>query len=195
MRGPGGQVNDRSPLDYEQLLRRCADKAYNFAYRLSGNEQDAHDLVQEAFLRGFEHRDRYDPSRPFEAWIIQILKNVFLDAMRRYERRHVVSLDAPTPTEREAAWEDILPGRDPLPVDKLMRDEDETLLHRALAQLPPHYRTAVILFDIEGFDYQQVSKIMGVPMGTVASRIHQGRALLKRILKSREAGKAVHDHE
>ena len=177
-------MTQESPLPYEELLRRCADKAYNFALRLSGNEQDAHDLVQEAFLRGFEHRDRYDPSRPFEAWIGRILKNAFLDAMRRYERRHVVSLDAPTPTERESAWEEILPGHDPGPMETLLKSEEEAMVQAALNQLPPHYRVAVILYDIEGVSYEEIADIMDVPVGTVASRIHQGRQLLKRALQA-----------
>ncbi len=188
-------ATNESPLDYEALLRRCADKAYNFALRLSGNEQDAHDLVQEAFLRGFEHRDRYDPSRPFEAWIMRILKNVFLDAMRRYDRKHVISLDAPTPTEREAPWEEILPGTDPAPLDTLLDGERKDILQAALMKLQPHYRMAIILCDIEGMNYEEIAGIMDVPMGTVASRIHQGRLLLKRELKSRDTGKVVNEYD
>jgi RNA polymerase sigma-70 factor (ECF subfamily) len=149
---------------------------------LSGNDQDAKDLVQEAFARAFEHRDRYDPNRPFEAWLNRILHNVFLDAVRRYEHRHKVSLDAQPPTERETSWADILPGADPEPVDTLMKTEEERLLQKALNMLPLHYRAAVTLYDLEGFSYDDISKMENCPIGTVCSRIHQGRTLLKKAL-------------
>src|SRR4051812_22250518 len=102
--GEDGMTSLRPPAtggegapDYETLLQRCADKAYGFALRLSGNDADAQDLVQEAFARAFEHRDRYDPTRPFEAWLYRILHNIFLDSVRRYEYKHKVSLDAAPP--------------------------------------------------------------------------------------------------
>src|SRR5258708_3577810 len=122
-------------LDYETLLLRCADKAYNFALRLSGNQSDAHDLVQEAFARAFAKRDRYDPSRPIEAWVNRILHNVFLDSVRRYERRHSVSLDAPVTDSGEGSWDSLLRGRDADPLDNLIHDEEERLLQGALVRL------------------------------------------------------------
>src|ERR1700704_1599071 len=97
-------VEKDEEVDYEALLKRCADKAYNFAFRLAGNDQDAQDLVQEAFARAFEHRDRYDPTRPFGAWVNRILHNVFLDAVRRYEHKHKVSLDATPPWDDASSW-------------------------------------------------------------------------------------------
>ena len=77
----------------------------------------------------------------------------------------------------------------------MLRSEQHETLQRALSQLAPHYRMAVVLYDIEGMNYEEIAEIMDVPMGTVASRLHQGRVLLKRALKNREAGKVVNDHE
>lgn len=170
-------------LDYESLLQRCADKAYNFAYRLAGNDQDAQDLVQEAFARAFEHKDRYDPSRPFGAWVNRILYNVFLDGVRRYEKKHSVSIDMPlSTTNDQGTWADVLRGSDADPVTSLIRQEEEKMIHDALQKLPIHYRTAVILYDIEGLSYDDIVNIMGCPLGTVCSRIHKGRQLLKQAL-------------
>lgn len=177
--------------DYETLLQRCADKAYNFAYRLTGNDQDAQDLVQEAFKRAFEHRDRYDPKRPFGAWLNRILHNIFLDSVRRYEHKHVVSMDAPTPTDDESSWTNILMGRDINPVDALIKDEEEKTVQNALQELPIHYRTAVALYDIEGLSYQEIASITNCPIGTVCSRIHQGRQLLRKMLESQGMEKKV----
>ncbi len=69
--------------DFSELIRRCGEKAYNFAYRLAGNEQDARDLVKEAFTRAYEHFGSYDPDRPFDSWLLRILHTVFLDGVRR----------------------------------------------------------------------------------------------------------------
>lgn len=171
--------------DYEVLLHRCANKAYNFALRLTGNDPDAQDLVQEAFSRAFEHKDKYDSSRPFEAWLIRILHNVFLDGVRRYEHKHKVSLDAPPPTE-EGHWEDIIPSKEREPLEILVRDERQSLVQRALNAVEMPYRSALILYDIEGLSYDEISKIMKCPIGTVCSRIHKGRVLLKKAFESLE---------
>lgn len=176
-------TNDDAQVDYETLLTRCADRAYNFAFRLTGNDADAQDLVQEAFARAFEHKDRYDPSRPFSAWLNRILHNVFLDSVRRYDRKHNVSLDAPPPLDEEGSWTDILPGPDPEPSTALMKTEEEQMLQTALNRLPLHYRTAITLFDIEGLSYDEIAKIQQCPIGTVCSRIHQGRTLLRKTLE------------
>lgn len=164
---------------FEGFIRQWADKAYNFAFRLSGNEQDARDLVQEAFARAFEHRDRYDAQKPFDTWLNSILRNVFLDRMRRYEHLNGVSLDAQPPME-DSSWEEILPGRDAEPIDELLQREEEGLFQEALAVLPEHYRAALVLCDIEGLSYEQSAVIMGCPIGTVRSRVHQGRLLLRK---------------
>lgn len=179
---------EMNPPSYETLLERCANKAYNFALRLTGNDQDAQDLVQEAFARGFEHHHRYDPNRPFEAWIMRILHNVYLDLVRRYEHKHKVSLDSQPPTEDESSWTNILKGADPEPIATLMKSEEERLLQKALSMLPLHYRSAVVMSDLEGLSYEEISGMMDCPIGTVSSRIHQGRALLKKILEKMEKG-------
>ncbi|MBI3550762.1 MAG: sigma-70 family RNA polymerase sigma factor [Elusimicrobia bacterium] len=164
---------------FSELIRRCADKAFNFALRLSGNEQDAHDLVQEAFSRAFEHQDSYDPRRPFDAWLHRILRNIYLDEVRRYGHTHSVSLDAPAPSE-DTSWDEILPGKDPEPIEGLTKEEMERMVQEALLSLPIHYRTAITLCDIEGVPYDKMGEIMDVPIGTVRSRIHQGRVLMRK---------------
>jgi RNA polymerase sigma-70 factor (ECF subfamily) len=161
------------------LIARAGDKAYNFAYRLAGNEPDARDLVQEAFTRAFEHAESYDKTRPFDAWLLRILHNVFLDAMRRHSHSRTVSLDAPAPVE-DSGWSDLLPGDEPLPADELVRRESLDLLQKALQRVPPLYKSAVVLCDIEGLPYEEIARVLDVPVGTVRSRIHQGRLLCRR---------------
>jgi RNA polymerase sigma-70 factor (ECF subfamily) len=170
---------------FSELIRVHGEKAYNFAYRLSGNEHDARDLVQEAFVRAYEHRESYDPTRPFHTWLLRILHNIYLDEVRRYAHKHTVSLDAPAPVE-DSTWEEIIPGRDAEPASGLLREEADALVQRALNSVPVHYRTAVTLCDIEGFSYEDISEIMACPVGTVRSRIHQGRQLIRRAYEKLE---------
>jgi RNA polymerase sigma-70 factor (ECF subfamily) len=163
---------------FEELLREHCEKAYNFAWRLVGNEPDARDLVQDALMKAYSHFQSYDTSRPFGSWLIKILQNVYLDGLRRDARQHVISLDAP-PVALGRSWEEILPHREPHPLDRLSQMENLDLIQQALKELPPHYRTALILCDMENLSYEAISKVMDCPIGTVRSRVHQGRLLLK----------------
>jgi len=168
-----------------ELIRQHGEKAYNFAYRLSGNEHDAKDLVQEAYVRAYEHFRDYDAGRPFDSWLCRILHNIYLDGVRLYAHGHTVSLDAPAPVE-DSTWEEILPGNDPEPTAGMTRKEEDGFLQRALNAVPVHYRTAVTLCDIEGLSYEQISEIMACPVGTVRSRIHQGRLLIRKAYEELE---------
>jgi RNA polymerase sigma-70 factor (ECF subfamily) len=173
------------PQAFADLLRQAGDKAYNFAYRLAGNEQDARDLVQEAFARALEHAGSYDPARAFDSWLLRILHNVFLDGVRRLAHRSTVSLDAPAPAE-ETSWEDILPSKDLTAPDELIRRESIDLVQLALERLPAHYKAAILLCDVEGMSYDEIARIMDVPVGTVRSRIHQGRQLARKAYEELE---------
>lgn len=170
------------------LVQRHGDKLYNFAWRLVGNDADAADLVQEALARAFESRNRYDVNRPFDAWVGRILHNHFLDNTRRYERRHTVSYDAPIKSQDDSSLLDGLPGRDPNPADALLHQERDAVIRRTLADLPPVYRAAVILCDIENYPYETMADIMDCPVGTVRSRIHHGRRLLRESFARFEKG-------
>jgi RNA polymerase sigma-70 factor (ECF subfamily) len=167
------------------LIARAGDKAYNFAYRLSGNEQDARDLVQESFMRALEHSGSYDPTRPFDSWLLRILHNVFLDGMRRHSHSRTVSLDAPAPVE-DSGWADLLPEDEISSSDELVRRESLDILQKALERVPPLFKSAVVLCDIEGLSYEEIARVTDVPVGTVRSRIHQGRVLLRRAYETLE---------
>lgn len=172
---------------FSEFFRVYGEKAYNFAYRLVGNEQDARDLVQEAFARSFAHKQRYDASRPFESWLCRILHNIYLDEARRYARKHVVSIDAPAPFP-DQSWDEILRAQDADPGEAMLQEEQEAMIQKALEALTVEYRTAVVLCDIEGLSYDEISRVMACPVGTVRSRIHQGRALLRRNFEKLQKG-------
>jgi RNA polymerase sigma-70 factor, ECF subfamily len=174
-------------VDFSAFVKKYGDKAYNFAYRLAGNEQDARDLVQEAFSHALKHIEKYDTSRPFEPWFNRILKNIYLDGVRRYEQKHTVSLDGPSPME-DVSWEHIIPGWDMTPAEELDEKETHEIVQKALNSLPIQYRMAVALCDIENYSYEEISGVLGCPIGTVRSRIHQGRLLMRKAFEKLQYG-------
>ena len=173
------------PERFAQLIARAGDKAFNFAFRLSGSEADARDLVQESFMRALEHFSDYDPSRPFDSWVLKILHNIYLDSVKRHGYSRTVSIDAPTSLE-DTDWADLLPEKSPSAAEELIKEENLDLLAQALKKIPLVYRSAVTLCDIEGLSYEEISKVMNIPVGTVRSRIHQGRVLLKQAFEALE---------
>lgn len=167
------------PDNFPDLVRQYGGKAYGFAFRLTGNEADARDLVQESFTKALRNMDKFDTSRAFEPWFFRIMKNIFLDWMRRYERKHTTSLEQSSPIE-DVPWEDLIPSSDKAPLEELEKNEESSLVMKALESLPAHYRTAVTLCDIENYAYDEIARMMDCPIGTIRSRIHQGRVLLRK---------------
>jgi RNA polymerase sigma-70 factor (ECF subfamily) len=144
---------------------------FGAAYRMTGNAHDAEDLVQETFLRAYRGFDRFEPGSNARAWLHTILQRVRTDAARRRQRRPLT-----TPLEGEGPA--IAPAQDALASGR----ED---LERALQALPEVFRTAVVLRDVQELSYAEIAAAIGVPVGTVMSRIHRGRALLREALAGR----------
>ena len=155
---------------WEEVARDYGRFLYNVAYRLAGNEVDAQDLVQEALIRVRKGLETYEPGS-LEGWLARIVTNVFLDEVRRRRRR---------PTEAFPADADLVlpatPGADE--ISQNLSDD----VQAALARLPEEFRVAVVLCDVADLSYEQISASLGVPVGTVRSRLHRGRRLLRAAL-------------
>jgi RNA polymerase sigma-70 factor (ECF subfamily) len=149
---------------------------YRLAYRLTGNPHDAEDLTQEVFVRVFRSLSSYTPGT-FEGWLHRITTNLFLDSARRKQRIRFEGL------ADEMAHR--LPGSEPTPAQAFDDSHLDDDVQAALKALPPEYRAAVVLCDIEGFSYEEVAATLGVKLGTVRSRIHRGRAQLRSALEHR----------
>ena len=143
-------------------------RLYAAAYRMTGNAADAEDLVQETMLRAYRAFDRYTPGTNAKAWLYTILERVRIDALRKAGRRPAtVELDhagPPVAGKQEA----VLQARD---------------LEEALRRLPETFRAAVILRDVEELRYEEIATVLGIPLGTVMSRIHRGRTLIRAALQ------------
>ena len=141
---------------------------YGTAYRMTRNAHDAEDLVQETFLRAYRAFDRYAAGTNIRAWLYTILQRVRTDAFRRAAR-------SPSTVELSGEGPAV-----PAPQEALARGGED--IERALLALPEAFRTAVVLRDVEDFSYEEIARILSVPIGTVMSRIHRGRALLRQAL-------------
>jgi RNA polymerase sigma-70 factor (ECF subfamily) len=201
--------NVTSQEEFEQLLQRNYSRAYSAAYRMMGNAPDAEDLTQEAFMRVWAAFDRYDRTRPFEGWLFRILSNLAIDRWRRHSGMPVCSLDAEGIGGRSANARQTgrFAGRDgrgaplsacladertsAMPEQSFLRAETGRRVRRALSALPSDYRKAVVLADVQGYSYEEIAQYVGCPVGTIRSRLHRGRQLLRQnILKlqSQEEG-------
>jgi RNA polymerase sigma-70 factor (ECF subfamily) len=166
-----------TPPSWDDVVREHADRVYRLAYRLTGNRHDAEDLTQETFIRVFRSLASYQPGT-FEGWLHRITTNLFLDMVRRRARLRMEGL--PEDTDR-------LPGGGPEPEQVWSDTHFDPAVQAALDELPPEFRAAVVLCDIEGLSYEEIGATLGVKLGTVRSRIHRGRAALRASLERRAA--------
>ncbi len=163
-------TGDKSAMpSWDELVRQHADRVYRLAYRLSGNQHDAEDLTQETFIRVFRSVQNYQPGT-FEGWLHRITTNLFLDMVRRRGRIRMEAL--PEDYDR-------LPADEPNPEQIYHDSRLGPDLQAALDSLPPEFRAAVVLCDIEGLSYEEIGATLGVKLGTVRSRIHRGRQALR----------------
>ena len=172
-----------TPPSWDEVVRQHADRIYRLAYRLSGNKHDAEDLTQETFIRVFRNLASYKPGT-FEGWLHRITTNLFLDMARRRTRLRMEGL--PDDTDR-------LPSSSPSPEQVFHDTHLDPDLQAALDQLPPEFRATVVLCDVEGLSYEEIGATLGVKLGTVRSRIHRGRQLLKAELEVRRGTREVQE--
>ncbi|WP_239021761.1 RNA polymerase sigma factor SigE [Nocardioides jishulii] len=161
---------------WDEIVTRHSQRVFRLAYRLTGNRHDAEDLTQEVFVRVFRKLDTYTPGT-FEGWLHRVTTNLFLDQARRKQR---IRFDALS-DERAGR----LSSSDPDPESAMAAQTFDDDVERALATLPPDFRAAVVLCDVEGLTYEEIAEIMDAKLGTVRSRIHRGRAMLRTALAHR----------
>ena len=169
---PGDDTSPWTPPSWDEVVRTHSARVYRLAYRLTGNQHDAEDLTQEVFVRVFRSLSTYTPGT-FEGWLHRITTNLFLDLVRRRARIRFEAL--PEDAERVA-------GREKSPAQHLDDRSFDDDVQAALDALPPDFRAAVVLCDIEGLTYEEIAATLGIKLGTVRSRIHRGRVQLREAL-------------
>ena len=178
-------VRSEDRREFDTLVQRCHKQAYNIAYRMAGNHADAEDLTQEAFIRAFRFFGQYRRELPFDSWLYKIMSNVFIDRLRRKPKVRIRSIDQPVVTEDGEAQFDIA-DRSAGPEEILLSNEMDGRIQQALSTLPEAFRLTVIYADIEGLSYEEIAEASRTNIGTVRSRLHRGRRMLRNKLKGFE---------
>jgi RNA polymerase sigma-70 factor (ECF subfamily) len=167
---------------FEELVRRYERKVYNITYRLMGNEQDASEALQDAFLRAYRFIGKFQFKSSFFTWLYRIATNVSLSKLRRRDKLNTVSLDQPVNAAGDLPFEipDVKYGP-----EKLMKQRElRAALQKSVEELPEDYRSGVVLRDLEGLTNEEVSKVLKLSVAAVKSRLHRGRLVLRQKLAS-----------
>lgn len=167
--------SDMKRIAVEDLLRQELDMLFRIARRMTGNDADAEDIVGQTMLAAVRTYDRFDGRHP-RAWLAQILRNEWLQTLRRRKSRPEADFeDAPEPSE-EGFWKEV---DDKLQAERILAE---------LESLPPDFRDAIVFCDVEEMSYEEAAAAMGVPSGTLRSRLHRGRKMLRaRLVSQMEA--------
>ncbi len=167
---------------WEALVRVHTRKIYNLCYRFTGRTQDAEDLTQEIFIKIFQTLKSFDAAQgAFTTWLNRVARNHLVDHYRRTKHDRATSS-----IEEELGVIEEKPSAEVEPVGQLELRERRELLQVGLDKLSPDLREAVVLRDLHDLDYQEIAQVLGVPSGTVKSRINRGRLELARVLKRME---------
>jgi len=167
--------------DFEEEIIPHLDAMYNFALRLTSDPSDAEDLVQDTIVKAFRFFSSYEKGTNAKAWLFRILKNSYINNYRKQSKQpNQVDYD-----EVSTFYETIRAERTDTSdlEDKMFRDLIDDDISQALEELPEDFRTVVLLCDVEGFTYEEIANMLDVPIGTIRSRLHRVRNLLKAQLK------------
>lgn len=167
-------------LSFDRLVEAHYATVYSTAYRMLGDSSSASDATQTAFLRAFEALDSFRGASAFGTWLYRIVMNVCLDELRK-RRNQPVSLVAEDEEEDSLEERDI-PDEAEEPAGLVEQRERQAIVQAAIGQLPEDYRAIIVLYDIRGLSYQEISEVLGVPLGTVKSRLNRARHALRELM-------------
>jgi len=166
-----------------------ADALYTFAFHLTYNEEDANDLVQDTFFKSYRFIDSYERGTNAKAWLFKILKNSFINEYRRKTKRPN-EVDYEDFIAYQDADESVGIGAVDLRVE-MFQDMMSDEITKAINMLPADFRTVILLCDVEDFTYEEIAKIVDIPVGTVRSRLHRARNMLKDMLRNYAKTKGI----
>lgn len=168
---------------FQEMMNSTQRRAYTMALQLTRNPSDAEDLVQDTFVKAWRGFDSYMPGRPFLNWLLRIMQRAYLDARRRDNPiRKAESLNSMVSPNDGEVQELPIADQGPGPDEELLQMEFKAQLGIALEQLPEVYRSAITMCDLDGLTYAEIADAQNTTIGTVRSRIHRGRRLLREII-------------
>lgn len=176
------QVKAGDMAAFSRLVVKYQDRILNTCWRLIGNLDDARDLAQESFLRAMQSINSFQYKASFYTWLFRIAVNLSISHRRKSARQAKLSLhqaEGAEPRNQASDLVDQMASAEPEPSQKLSARETQEQVARALDELEDAHRILIVLRDIENFDYQQISEILSLPVGTVKSRLHRARLSLR----------------
>lgn len=165
---------------YSDIVKAYQQSLYHVCYRIVGNQQEAEDIAQEAFVRAYINLHTFDQKRKFSTWLFRIATNLCIDRLRKKKPDYY--LDAEVPGTEGLDMYSQLSIDEPLPEEEVEKMELKERIHYEIGCLPEKYRTVVILKYIEELPLQEISDILEIPLGTVKTRVHRGREALRKQL-------------
>jgi RNA polymerase sigma-70 factor, ECF subfamily len=171
---------------FAALVDRYQDKIYNLAYRMTGNREEAEDVAQETFLHTYRALDTFRLEERFSPWIYKIASNLCLDRLRK-QRHPVVSLDEPVGPDGDMPQQVADWSNSPDRVYETTEIREDT--QEAISSLPPKYKMVVVLRHVQDLSYDEIANILGIPQGTVKTRLFRAREILRRKLSQ------LYDHK
>jgi len=173
-----GRFQDGDIYAFEQIVKRYKDQLLNYAYRFLGAIEDSEDIVQETFLRVFRKRKAYRNIAKFSTWIYTITGNLAKTELRRRRKKKLFSISGLKYNNKEYEIPDRKRGPDER-ADSVVMDE---IIQKAIDSLSPKFKEVIILRDIQELSYEEISKIIKIPLGTVKSRVNRARLKLQELL-------------
>jgi len=173
------QKGDRTAFD--ELIRRHSERAYKYAFRLTGNAEEASDVVGDAFVRVFNAMKNFKGQSAFTTWLYRIITNCFLDLRKKDRSKQTTSLDAMLQTpDGEMARQIEDPNRNPYQEAERSSREDRVM--HAVDQLAEYQKAMIMMFHVEMLSYEEIAEALDLPIGTVKSRLNRARLSLREIL-------------
>ena len=169
---------------FDVIVRRYNTKVYSLAYRLLNSVEDAEDVAQDTFSQAFKGLGSFRGTSKFYTWLFRITYNLAISQRRK--RKPALSLNSQTDSQGEIT----LPSDDASPMKNMEDEEGKTLMDKALGLLSLDHRARLVLKEIEGFSYEEIALSLGVPVGTVRSRLHRARLELRAILEKLDKERA-----
>ncbi|MDX2008989.1 MAG: sigma-70 family RNA polymerase sigma factor [Myxococcaceae bacterium] len=183
----GFSKSDRTRAEFEALVAPWLDTLYAGALRLTRNERDAEDLVQDTVMRAYRFFDKFERGTNFRAWLFKILTNTFINGYRRQVKERSLGDESERQSVEAQFFSADTTDQAQNPEDYLLQRVMSEDVLAAIDTLPIDFRMVVILADLQEFSYKEIADILDVPVGTVMSRLFRGRRQLEKVLRAKEA--------
>lgn len=165
---------------FSNLVSMYEKKIYNYCLRMTNSREDAEDLTQEIFVRVYKSLKGFKGNSQFSTWVFRIAHNICID---HYRKAKLTTVSLNRPKNEEDKREMDLPSEDPTPEEEALRKEQQEFLLKCIEELRPEYKAVIILRDVQHHSYEEIAKILNVPLGTVKSHISRARAELREAIR------------